>query len=930
MAFGLHCLVTNMNSVRAIGTAMRSMADTIIGANAKANVTARDLYNNLKKAGIDIDLESAAFIYADTFASDINNYSNFETSEQLAKYALKYPPVSKEVKEALISAGFKKLNKDGKEILDWTTLMRKTEDEIKQEIRDQNLKNEDKIFASLQNEYKQIVSTAIIKAKNDLSARNEPVSPQQKNAIDKLADLQVRGLFSDFQDTYSNAMSRAIGANASQIDAMNEIDRVGKAARMLQNAAGGTNNYLGQVFQGLVNNIISKARYQDSSWIYKVVKAIANLVEMANLSTLNNIANRGQNFFSGKIGRFNSSLTYGMAPKEIRNLASSTKTDSIQGGPDAGDVYNMFYGDRHATEKVREWINSLISKDGENRAVNWWYAQIMGTAALNGVDNFNKVKNTWIRFTSGLADILVSKGMTRKEAEKKLHEEIFGQKWQDARDKAEKIMVKMQQSGAPIRITSEAIDRFGADIVKAELINNKIFTEGELNAAWEAGYRSSGVEMGHVPNNPLSAMLQKSKDNYRESIEKALTERNYSKAAYEVLKDMLLNKLLMRFAGGGTNWIVLKLEKGGVGLFRGLVGKAVNVSAYKNAKSLSKLSDKEIEENIYERQRINDRLVRGTVGLTANTAMFLLAAAAFSGGGGEDRKKKVMKWLDSNKWVSKYINNWMPFFIAASLAYQQQKKAGGLSGVANNYGYSPLRSYMANVLNKNDDFDVWKGVLKGFSVASSDEDKKAEGYGELGKVFGNFFNTNPLPYKPIKDVYTVYMGMTGTLEPYKKPTSFPEGYLKFGMFDFPKHGDGAQIGFTPEDMQDPTFKYFLDKGLKLPSVSLSSVDITDEKNKTIKSVSEYPKDIRDLYESTHKRLLKEELADVISTDGVYVRSYKNAKGEDVTEVSLEEPDDVDFEVRELSKLNEKELAKVLSIAQKKATVKSKDEVFYNK
>lgn len=913
MAFGLNCLVKNIGAIRAIGTAMRSMSDTMIQSDPNVKITAKDLHAKLKKAGVDIDLESAASIYADTFASDINNFSNFETEVELANYSKIYPPVSAEVKKALMDAGYKKTDKNGNEILDWTKLMRKTEDEIKQEIKGQNLPNQYEVFNSLQGEYKQIVSTAIIKAKNDLSKRNTPITARQKNAIDKIADLQVRGLFSDFKDDYNNAMSNAIGADSDQIDAMNEIDNIGKTARMLEASGVGTNNYLGQVLQDQVNKIVSKARYKDASWGYKIVKALSNIVEMANLAILNNLGNRGQNFLSGKVGRINSGLSYGMSPKEIDELASSAKRDVIRnGGVDFGDVNNMFNGDRTTSEKVREWINKLVSKDGQNTAVNWWYAQIMGTAALNGIDNFNKVKNTWVRFISGMEDILVSKGMTKEEASKKLHEEIFGQKWVDARNKAEKIMLGMQQAGSNIKINKESIDRFGADVVKAELINNKIFTEDELNAAWEAGYKSTGLEMGHVANNPLSASLQKLKQNYTDSINKALVEKKYSKAAFEVLKDMFISKIGMRFAGGGTNWIVLKVEKGGLGLFTGLLGRAANHSSYRDRRSLSQMTNTEIEENIYNRQRVNDRLVRGLTGLTTNTALILIASSALGGEEDKERKIRLMAWLKSNKWVNKYVNNWLPFYLSGYLAWQQQKSQGGISEMANPYKSSPARSYVSNLVNKNDDFGLFTGLVKSSSIFSSNEEKKNQGWGELGKTFGNFFNFNPLPYKVPKDVFTITKGLLGPLESYARPTSFKEGYLKYGIFDWPKTSPEQK-----SEEKDPTLKYFSDKGVSVSESNPDKIKIEDSETNTIKKLSDYGTEKVSEFNEIRSTYIKGVLGKIKDGGVLYVDKYGRVSS---TRDSGEE-------AVELDKLTDTQLKSVMSRIGSDATKKAKKDLF---
>ncbi len=791
MAYGLNCLVNDISAIRSIGTAMRSISDTILYSDSKANITVKDLHKKLKSADIDIDLESAAYIYADTFANDINQYSNFETDEDLKKYSSTYPPISKGVKKALIEAGYSRQDKEGNPILDWTTLMRKSEDEIRSEIQAKNISNENDIFNSLQNEWKQIVSTALIKAKNDLSKKNEQgVTPRQRDAIEKIADLHTKGLFSDFRDDYSNAINKALGADSNQLDAMNEIDDIAKTAKMLQISGIGTNNYLGQTLQTKINKIVSQARYKDANWFYKTVKAISNVMELANLSILNNIGNRGQNLLAGKVGRLNSSLNYGLAPSEINELATATKRDLIRnGGVDFGDVNNMFNGDRTATEKVREFLNNLLSKDGENRSINWWFSQIMGTAALNGVDNYNKVKNTWVRFISGMEDILVSKGMNKQEAQQKLHEEVFGQKWKDARKKAESIMTNIQQSGGDISLTKEAIDRFTADVVKAELINNKIITEDELNGAWDAAYRSSGLEMGHVPNNPLSASLNRLKTGFQDDIVKSLNNKKYDRAGFDVLKDMFINKIFMRFAGGGTNWMVLKLEKGGLGIVTGFGSKIANLDSYRNKKSLSGMTSKEIEDNLYNVQKSNDRMIRGAVGLTVNVALLIAASAAFGGDEDEERRKKLFTWLENNKWANKYVNNWLPVYLSGWLAWQQQKDKGGLAGMANKYKYSPMRTYISNLINKNENFDSFQGALKSSNIFSNKEDKQEEGWGELGKLFGNWFNFDPLPYKIPKEAATIYTGMTTGLEKYETPKSFVDGYFKFGVVDWPEGKD---------------------------------------------------------------------------------------------------------------------------------------------
>lgn len=97
-----------------------------------------------------------------------------------------------------------------------------------------------------------------------------------------------------------------------------------------------------------------------------------------------------------------------------------------------------------------------------------------------------------------------------------------------------------------------------------------------------------------------------------------------------------------------------------------------------------------------------------------------------------------------------------------------------------------MRNYIANLVNKNEDFSAFSGTMKATNIFSPKEDKQEEGWGELGKMFGNFFNFDPLPYKIPKEAATIYLGMTGGVKKYEKPETFVEGYFKFGVVDWPK------------------------------------------------------------------------------------------------------------------------------------------------
>ena len=134
--------------------------------------------------------------------------------------------------------------------------------------------------------------------------------------------------------------------------------------------------------------------------------------------------------------------------------------------------------------------------------------------------------------------------------------------------------------------------------------------------------------------------------------------------------------------------------------------------------------------------------------------------------------------------------------------------------------------------------------------------------------------------------------------------------------------------FTEEDNKNPIFKYFLDKWMELPHTNLSSEEITDEKNRTKKKVSDYPKDIQDKYEDTHKLFLKKELSDFKRKGYVFTKEYLTSDGETKVEVYT---DKKPHSIRKsLDSLDKDELAQVLRIAQSQATRQAKKKVFNQK
>lgn len=130
---------------------------------------------------------------------------------------------------------------------------------------------------------------------------------------------------------------------------------------------------------------------------------------------------------------------------------------------------------------------------------------------------------------------------------------------------------------------------------------------------------------------------------------------------------------------------------------------------------------------------------------------------------------------------------------------------------------------------------------------------------------------------------------------------------------------------TEQDKKDPTFKYFLDKGMSLPETSHAYTPILEGNQE--KMLSEYDKKTQDEYDKTHKSYLKEYLQDFID-NGAYLKIIHTSTG-DRYEVYNSDSNNIpeDAEFKDIKDLTKDQLRGVLSNAQKRATEQTKKDLF---
>lgn len=864
--FGLNCLLTN-NSAKLIAKAMRNLSDIKLSENPDAKITVKDLYKELKDADVDIDLQSAAFIYGTEFFKDMQDYKNFETEEDLREYASKIAPTPKDVKEALMKAGYEKQLKNGKKILDWTKLMGKSEEEIKSEIRDKGLGNEDAIFKALENDWKQIVSNALIKAVSSEAARikqikasiadlqnkinhideylNKPPKEQklesaeieslkkvredlkeqlnervkqetaaekeyqkqldkeqaqidkdarkinrianppvinrtQRTALEKLAELYSMGLNTQFGDTYKKAIRQSIGMSEARQKAVEQIDEIAKMSRAIGQFGLSADNDLTQNLQKKVNAIIADARYADMNGLNKILHGLSTAFDFSTLRLLNNLGNLTENYISGKGQQKVDEMTYGKVPDFVSKAAKAKREEIIKNGAaDFGTEHNMFLGERNSVDHVREILESKASTDKGKKLVNSAFNYATGIWGLNATDSMFKLQSTWQHFMDGMEKLYMSKtGTSQKEADKWMNEQINGENYEQAKKKSEDVINSLQAQGYKIEMSQSQKDLLTADIIKAQIVNNTLFSKEQVESVWKAAYKSAGENMGHIANNPISMMLGAAKMKIHHALKDAEKKGDQNKMTVLMVTDILLNKMMYRFVGGGSNWIVLQLDKTGAGVVKAAAMKFNYDKEHKDVRHLSQLSNSDIQETLQGIHKTADTYMRGKSYGIANLAVLGLAAATFNYLT-DDQKKKYVHFVENNQYINRYVNKLMPVYLAAYQAHLMDTYKNPKTD-KKEYTKSLL---LQNVLgqktgNERNLYTISQDVYKTMNNPKATPKQKEEAMGKLGRELGQYFNLDILPDKAIKDMVDIYeQANTPPNRQRDYPRGFWHGYL---------------------------------------------------------------------------------------------------------------------------------------------------------
>lgn len=707
----------------------------------------------------------------DEFRKDLQDV--FKPVEEIAQ---KTKPVKDIVKEALIEKGFgREINVKGEKrnILDWKKLagaagsisnIRKNVNEVLQQKGWAGLSDTQKgvIKEDFIKEYVALRESVISKAQTELAKRNkETVTPEQKTAAKKLAELYTFGIFDGNFDEYENALNKALGAKVSE-QGFNDAKKI---ARALENIYKST-------FKGVLLNDVSaksaieKLEDQIRILLFREAKAqgnfnlkAANIVrtyfETSQTMLLNNMKQAFENPLSGLSQNAIDAIEgiqAGTSNKELRSqrreaMKNIYKDMVINGGITYGKIESQFVNRQH--------LDDLVNRMSDNKIYHGIMSTVTGKATLNAMDAMFKLAITEKKFATNLIKILTHKSnpkaMSKEDALKFVTEKLTGQTYKDAQVTAKKVIEEINKNAGVELIKPEQtqIDRFANDIVKASLeMGGKITTE-QITAAYNAAYKAAGLGLGHEANNPLSGMIKGYSAKLEGDINRALKDKEWNRAAMLIYKSVLFRNILNPFVGGGTNWLVLKLEKAGLGLATGLIYKFGSKSQLDLS---SELGQKQLEARLYNHARYKDNFMRGLVGGIVSTSGYLL----YRGLSDED-EEKYRKMRKENPWAARYLDVVTPEVTLAEMGIKDNK----------------FKQYIEKSYNRGDAFDPVTKVIKGVDYAIKGE--KGKMWGAFGEAVGTKTNA-PLPWRLFKDGQVLYQGITGQ-DPYHGNYKPSDGFL---------------------------------------------------------------------------------------------------------------------------------------------------------
>ena len=712
--------------------------------------------------------------------------------------------ISDVAKKALIEAGFYreiKIKGEPRKVLDWVKLTGRMSsiNSLKENIEPQLKKQGyDKakikeISKELKDEYKRLSSEIVDRATADLERRNliKP-SPNRKSENQRLAELNNEGLFGDNIKKYENVVNRILGFSDIDQKTYNEIKKKVNALSELYSKKSDGKPLTDLALESQaskinkdISDLLAISAFKKGPIHYKIVKVIEQVGYLGQKTLLSSLPALIENITSGHLARLTQKYSIGVKKhltgagkystkeldKQIEKNAEAIKSDiNANAGLDYGPV---------STSLVS---NSLI-EDITNKKLSSKSAHTAMTLAtmrrfLNAADSYVKYKMTEYLFIKNAVKILTSKtnpngAMTKDEAIQFISESLTGDSFDKALKTAKDIIDEINKSEPEkqIKDNPESIHRFAMDIVRQNLTNDNKMTMEQIEKAFKASYKGAGSDIGHEANNPMAIMSQHLSQHLSKEINDAVREQKWTKATLNSLALLIHKTIVNPFAAGGSNWVVLTLERGVPVL--GSISTLVNNAKKEDLDLSTDTGVKNLEKSLYYEYKTKASVARNLISTGLAISAYLIGS--YKGDDDESNIEEFTQWLNENEWAKKSFYKLAPTAFVIMVAIENGQ----------------LGKELARLLGfKDEQFNQSVKVVK---ALDSEEEGKLSG--ETGKLIGTVFQS-PVAWKYTKDAVNVWRGIRGlpALETDYQVKGFLNGFFQGGLTE--------TVGLRPDASED--------------------------------------------------------------------------------------------------------------------------------
>ncbi|MBP7307363.1 MAG: hypothetical protein KA987_14690, partial [Saprospiraceae bacterium] len=661
-----------------------------------------------------------------------------------------------------------------------------------------------------------------------------------KSDLKRLIELYHLGVF---DSNYQSSLHKTLGVDSLNSKDLKDIDAIAKVASDLARAVVNSKGYdlkseaavatQFQTLQRLIDRIIER-NINNKTKTLKILSWVRNYLNVMLSSLLALPFTIVENMFSGlkavlsgvRFDTFNINHT-----KQAFRVYFSMLSDVTRTGQAFGEEIGSFATQELYLNTLKfKWKNATPGEIGKSILLAATMPIRIGLLAF---DSANKVALTNKVFSNSIYTALVKSGLYSKEQAKViLNDTLHGQSFEDAKVLAREIAEKTNSSlPAHLRtkITDAYVVRLANDVVKANIATSGVLSGNAgkvvMDAVVKGSYHVAGLSLGHEPNNPMSRAIKNYRDGRRQNEQKYIKDRDWKGLNKHRMVTTAMDNFVIQFAGGATNWLVLRLKEG-IPFF----GVAWGLSGDWNKNVSYNERNKNLKQDIQNREKARADIARNVIGMTYAGLFTLLGFSLLGGDDDEERKRNLAKLiaqkdktqkdyekieilkeqsnaytrLKANKDKDKWFRKLAPDLHYIRYSIENHKDKSELGGIIDYVKRSYFNGGQFGVTAKLEN--------AGRYIASGDYDAAK---GALASIIGEKFST-PM-YRPYKEYIRVVTNpFTDNPKPppsYVPPTNLMEGFTGGGLLSDLGFFDNPSITAIP-GIGPKGYERFKKKGIK--------------------------------------------------------------------------------------------------------------------